>query len=120
MRLDHLVILASDLERSVEHYSAVLGSLGFRKTRDWVWWHDEACFAIDLKASEDPQSYQRYAPGLNHFAFAATSSAELADWVAKIDAAGIAVPAVQSFGEGQAYFLPDPDGLRLELVYEPS
>lgn len=119
MRLDHLVILASDLELSIQHYDAVLGALDFEKTRDWVWWHEGAGVAVELRAADEPQSYKRYAPGLNHFAFAAESLAELDLWAQKITAAGLELPPHQSFGEARAYFLPDPDGLRIELAYEP-
>jgi len=68
MKLDHLVLLASNLADSTRHYGIILPVLGFEKSRDGVWINSDG-IAIDLRAAEDAQAYKRYAPGLNHFPF---------------------------------------------------
>ncbi len=118
MKLDHLVLLASNLADSARHYDILLPRLGFEKSRDCVWVNSEGV-AIDLRAAEDAQAYKRYAPGLNHFAFSAGSQAEFERIVSDLSAAEIDVPAVQTFGDAMAVFIPDPDGLRLEIGWEP-
>ena len=63
MKLDHIVILVRSLDRSLPWYAALLGLLGFEKTRDHVWYDGD--LAIDLKQAEGgTPDYQRYAPGL--------------------------------------------------------
>ena len=118
MKLDHLVLLASNLADSVRHYDIVLPRLGFEKSRDWVWVNLDG-IAVDLRAAEDAQAYKRYAPGLNHFAFSARSQGEFEQMVSDLSAAGIDVPAVQMFGDAMAVFIPDPDGLRIEIGWDP-
>ena len=119
MKLDHLVLLASNLADSARHYGIILPRFGFEKSRDWVWVNPDG-IAIDLRSAEDPQVYKRYAPGLNHFAFSAGSQAEFDQIVSDLSAAGIDLPAVQTFGDAMAIFIPDPDGLRLEIGWEPG
>lgn len=118
MKLDHLVLLASNLADSTRHYGIILPVLGFEKSRDGVWINSDG-IAIDLRAAEDAQAYKRYAPGLNHFAVSAGSQVEFEQIVSDLSAAGIDVPAVQMFGDAQAVFIPDPDGLRIEIGWEP-
>jgi len=118
MKLDHLVLLASNLTDSARHYGIILPRLGFEKSRDWVWINADG-IAVDLRPAEDAQAYQRYAPGLNHLAFSAGSQAEFDRLLSDLSTAGIDVPTVQTFGNGMAVFIPDPDGLRIEIGWEP-
>lgn len=117
MKLDHLVLLCSNLADSAPHYDTILPRLGFEKTRDWVWANSEGV-AIDLRLAKDGFDYQRYAPGLNHLAFAANSKNELDAIIADLTNAGLTLPAVQTFEDGLAVFIPDPDGLRIEIGWE--
>jgi len=116
MKLDHLVILASDLQASAAWYGAVLGALGFAKTRDHVWLHPDG-WALDLRPATDAgRAYGRYAPGLNHTGFRADSVAAVEALMADLAAAGVEVPAIQDFGHEKAVFLRDPDGMRFEVA----
>lgn len=119
MKLDHAVILVRSLEESLPWYAAMLGAIGFAKTRDHVWLSDDG-FAIDLKqANADTPGYQRYAPGLNHLGFTAPDEAVLDAVRAAMAAAGHPVADKQYFGDSIATFFKDPDGMRVEVtVYE--
>lgn len=119
MKLDHLVLLSSDLTASAQHYDAILPRLGFQKAREWVWANADG-ISIDLRASKAGFEYERYAPGLNHFAFSVGSREEFERVVSDLKHAGVAVPTVQEFGEAVAIFIPDPDGVRLEIAWEPE
>lgn len=119
MRVDHAVILVRSLEASLPWYAAMLGAIGFSKTRDHVWLSDDG-FAIDLKqANPDTPDYQRYAPGLNHLGFTAPDEAALDAVRAAMAAAGYPVADKQHLGGATATFFKDPDGMRVEVtVYE--
>ena len=120
MKFDHVVISAGDLAASALWYAAVLGAIGFRRTRDHVWVNDHG-EAVDVRAATAPDhGYVRGAPGVNHLGFAAPSRAAVEAVAATVAAAGFEVPAIQSFGEARALFLKDPDGLRIEVAHEPG
>jgi len=115
VKLDHIVLLASDLPESVGFYENLLPMLGFRKTADHVFGNAEEIY-FDLRQAENlDQSYQRYAPGLNHIGFTAPSRDAISEVQDVMKNAGYEVPAVQNFGEGVALFLKDPDGMRIEI-----
>ena len=121
MKLDHLVLLASDLHASLIFYETLLPLLGYRKTRDHVFVSDAAP-AIELKQAGDAENaYGRYAPGLNHFGFAAPSLDAVEHVRRTMIEAGLATAPLQELGAGRALFLPDPDGLRVEVTaYGPD
>jgi lactoylglutathione lyase len=115
VKLDHIVLLVSDLPKSVSFYENLLPMLGFRKTADHVFGNAEEVY-LDIRQAENlNHSYQRYAPGLNHIGFTAPHRNAIAQVQEVMRDAGYEVPDVQSFGEGVALFLKDPDGMRIEL-----
>lgn len=116
MKLDHAVILVSSLDASLPWYTAMLGAIGFAKTRNHVWLSDDG-FAIDLQAAKpDFPGYERYGPGLNHLGFTAPDEAALDAVRASMTAAGFQVPDKQHFGNSVATFFKDPDGMRIEVT----
>ncbi len=116
MKFDHIVLLASDLDASLPWYAAVLGAIGFRKTREHVWLN-EADQAIELKQAVDPEhEYRRHGVGMNHVAFTAASLEEIERVAAAVRDAGFEVAAIQSFDADCALFLKDPDGMRIEIA----
>ncbi len=116
MNFDHAVIMVSDLDASLPWYAAVLGALGFSRTRDHVWLNG-AEQAIDLKQAEDvDQAYRRRGVGLNHMAFRADGADEISRVRDEVARAGFEVPEIQRFGADQAIFLKDPDGMRIEVI----
>lgn len=116
MKLDHMVIMVRSLEASLPWYDAMLGLLGFTKTRDHVWANEDGV-AIDLKQAKiDTQDYGRYAPGLNHLGFTAPDAAALDAVRDGMAAAGFDVPEMQHFDHDLATFFRDPDGMRVEVA----
>ena len=115
--LDHLVLLASHIESSAQFYDRVLTTLGFRKTRDWAWLNDHG-IAIDLQPAQPGAPYRRSGPGLNHLGFAVPSRAALDAICANLSAAGLPLPELQHINGAHCLFLPDPDGLRVEIAWE--
>lgn len=120
MKLDHIVLLVSDLPKSVGFYETLLPFLGFRKTADHVFGNAEDVY-FDIRKAENPDhSYQRYAPGLNHIGFTAPTRSAISQVQEAMKDAGFEVPDIQSFGEGVALFLKDPDGMRIELGFSDA
>lgn len=115
VKLDHIVLLVSDLPKSVAFYEKLLPMLGFRKTADHVFGNAEEVH-FDIRQAENlDHSYQRYGPGLNHIGFTAPDRSAIALVQEAMNDAGYEVPDVQVFSEGVALFLKDPDGMRIEL-----
>ncbi len=119
MKLDHIVVYASNLPESADFYDRVLGAIGFRKTRDWVWANDDG-FAVDLRAARSDTPYDRYGAGLNHFGFTAPSRAAFDQTIRALNAHETPVPDTQKIDGTLCLFLPDPDGLRIEITWEPD
>ncbi|WP_299328258.1 VOC family protein [Parasphingopyxis sp.] len=116
MQLDHIVILASDIEASVRWYDRLLGLIGFTRQRDHVWANAEG-FAVDLReARRDSRAYERFGPGLNHLGFTAPTMQALEAVRSGMGAAGFEVPEIQHFDDDRAAFFRDPDGLRVEIA----
>lgn len=117
MKLDHIVILASDMDASVRWYDALLTLIGFTKQRDHVWSNEDG-LAIDLReAGADTRPYERFGPGLNHLGFNALTLEALEAVRSAMNAAGFDVPPVQNFDDDRAVFFRDPDGMRIELAF---
>ncbi|MEM8695297.1 MAG: VOC family protein [Pseudomonadota bacterium] len=116
MKLDHIVILASDIAASVSWYDRLLGLIGFTKQRDHVWANGEG-LAVDLRAAEvDTRPYERFGAGLNHLGFTAPTLDALEAVRAGMAKAGFEVPDIQHFDDDRAVFFRDPDGLRVEIA----
>ena len=116
MKLDHIVLLASDLTVSLAYYELLLPLMGFHKTGDHVF-ADEAGISIDLRQAGDAaHEYRRHAPGLNHLGFTAATLEGMALVEVALREAGYPVPERQAFGDDVALFLRDPDGMRIELA----
>ena len=62
MKLDHIVILLSDLEAALPFYETLLPLIGFTKTRDHVFGNEDGVF-LDLKqAANVPATYRTSCP----------------------------------------------------------
>lgn len=115
MKLDHLVIALSDLKTGIGFYEALLPLLGFCKQRDWVFGNDDGIF-LDFRQSQQPElGYHRHAPGLNHLGFDVGSLSEIVRIRDAMSGAGFEPPEIQKFSDGDAMFLKDADGMRVEV-----
>jgi glyoxylase I family protein len=133
--LSHVDLTVADLPRSVEFYERVLGRLGYRRL-DGVgvgapcWGISDrsgGVFTIALKparAERRMTAHDRHAPGLHHLAFHADSREEVDDFHAFLVGIGATVldpPAEYDYTPGYyATFFADPDGIKLEVVFEPE
>ncbi|MFC3079910.1 VOC family protein [Phenylobacterium terrae] len=112
-------------------YAEVLGFMGYRQIAED---HSGFDFAlpgqvpsIGLKVAEGPnrdRPHDRYSPGLHHVAFRAQSREDVDGLHAILQRMGARIldaPAdYPQYGAGYyAVFFADPDGLKLEFVFEP-
>ena len=116
MKLDHIVILLSDLEAGLPFYETLLPLIGFSRTRDHVWGNPDEVY-LDLKQANKPEHrYERHAPGLNHIGFTAPDRKAIEDVQQAMASAGFEVAEIQEFGDGSALFLKDLEGMRIEVA----
>jgi catechol 2,3-dioxygenase-like lactoylglutathione lyase family enzyme len=141
----HIDLSVSDPDRSIPFYAAFFGALGYRRFRSdlpgftgerperaawFTRYEGRGVFGVEVRpASSESRGrrHDRYAPGLHHLAFHAESRAAVDEVHARILEAGGEVldpPADYSgqpgYSEGYyAAFFADPDGVKLEVVYEP-
>ncbi|NNL94667.1 MAG: glyoxalase [Xanthomonadales bacterium] len=117
MKLDHMLILLSDLANHIGFYDALLPMMGFEKQRDHVFANDDGVH-LDFRAAEDPDhEYRRFSPGLNHLGFTAPNLDVLEKLRAEMSRKGFMVPDIQQFEDGHAIFFKDPEGMRIEVGY---
>lgn len=119
MKLDHVTLLVSSLERSMPYYDRLLPLLGFRKQKDHVWTDGAGLYFQFLAANADTRPYERYGAGMNHLGFTAESPQQVAAVRAAMQEAGFPVPEMQQLGGATALFMKDPDGIRFEVTHYP-
>lgn len=125
----HVDLTVTDLETSVDFYHQVLTELGFERVPihpgDAPCWEirDAPAFGIALHRARSGARHDRFTAGLHHLAFRAGSRAEVDRFFRFLTGCNIQVldaPAEYDYTPGYyAVFFADPDGLKLELVYEP-
>ena len=119
LKLDHLTILSRDPQASAAFYGLLLPRLGFVQKKPQIWANEDGLHIQFGAAKDETPGYERYGPGLNHFGFTAPSVEMVVALAAEMEAAGH-VARLQRFPGGTtALFLPDPDGLRVEVSWYP-
>lgn len=122
-KVNHIAIIASEIERSIAFYVNVLGFTVIRK----VYRKERDSWKVDLALHEDylielftfPDAPQRpsypEALGLRHLAF---SVADIEVCIAELQAKGVKTETIRidPFTGCRCVFFADPDGLPLELV----
>jgi catechol 2,3-dioxygenase-like lactoylglutathione lyase family enzyme len=127
--LNHVLVLAEDLEATRDFYTEVLGlEMGERPPFGfpgyWLYLSDQAVIHL---ASKDPEDAGE-GPGesaiaagtgpIDHIAFEATG---LADMMTRLEAHGIPVRQREVLGLGRRQlFIRDPNGVTIELNYPAS
>ena len=133
--IHHLDLVVSDVERSRQFYSELLRGLGWAGVLDLVgergetiWYLQAQDTWIGLRQKQSdvhPVPYDRYAVGVHHIAFEAASR-EAVDrcwqWVLTQDVNTESAPKeFPHYVPGYyATFFYDPDGIKLEVVHEPT
>jgi catechol 2,3-dioxygenase-like lactoylglutathione lyase family enzyme len=135
----------SDPDRSIPFYAAFFGALGYRRFRSddpefggerprraawFTRYPGRGVFGVEVRPAA-PESrgkaHDRYAPGLHHIAFHADSRETVDEVHTRVSEAGgriLDAPADYSGQRGYtdgyyAVFFADPDGVKLEVVFEP-
>lgn len=126
--LHHVDLTVSDIALAKRFYKPVMEYLGYKMTEDTAQDLGFASGGDDgtgiMLHSARPQSedrkHDRYTPGLHHLAFRAASRDEvdgLHRVLQRIGATVLDPPAVYYPPNYYAVFFADPDGLKLEFVF---
>ena len=134
--IDHLDLVVTSLERSLAFYRGLLAPLGYVHEGDIEGERGERVVYLsrhgaggsvslrERQSAAHPTPYDRYAVGLHHLAFAASSRAlvdERARWLREQGAETESGPREFGYTPGYyAVFAHDPDGLKLEIVHRPG
>ena len=131
--IHHLDLTVRDPDASRPFYEAVLGLMGYRLAHchghgfDFDADHAEGFCSVGIMRAEGAGSarrHDRYSPGLHHVAFSAQSRDDVDRLYAMLVGMGATIldPPVEypRYGAGYyAVFITDPDGLKLEYVFQP-
>ena len=132
--VDHLDLVVSDLERSLDFYRSLLEPLGFTRTSEIEGERGERVVYIggtggpsvslrERQSDAHPVPYDRYGIGIHHLAFVAGSREQVderAAWLREEDAEIESEPREYDYTPGYyAVFFYDPDGIKLEIVHRP-
>lgn len=131
--IHHIDLTVTDKERSRVFYDAVLGFLGYRRSTDYShgsdWDREGEPFhsigIIEARGEGAVRAHDRYSPGLHHLAWTAQSRDDveaLHDLLLRIGVTILDAPAdYPRYGPTYyAVFFTDPDGLKLEFVFEAT
>ena len=131
--IDHLDLVVTSLERSLEFYRGLLAPLGYVRVSEIEGERGERVVYLDriggmgsvslreAQSAAHAVPYDRYGVGLHHLAFAASSRAtvdERAAWLRERGAGIESGPAEYDYTPGYyAVFFYDPDAIKLEIVH---
>ncbi len=134
--IDHLDLVVTSLERSLFFYRGLLEPLGYVHVGEIRGERGERVVYLsrhggggslslrERQSDAHPIPYDRYAVGIHHIAFAASSRAlvdERSAWLRGQGAEIESGPREYDYTPGYyAVFFHDPDGLKLEIVHRPS
>jgi len=132
--IDHLDLVVTSLERSLDFYRGLLGPLGYGREGEIAGERGERVVylntaerigSISLREARTRTAtpYDRYAPGFHHVAFRCASPElveERSRWLRDRGAEISSGPREFDYTPGYfAVFFFDPDGFKLELVHRP-
>jgi catechol 2,3-dioxygenase len=115
LRLGAVELLVSDLERSVAWYQSALGLSVHRRDSIRAELGDERTTVLALSKSGEARRPGRHA-GLYHYALLYPSREELARAAVRLARTRTPIQGASDHGTHEAIYLPDPDGLGIELA----
>jgi catechol 2,3-dioxygenase-like lactoylglutathione lyase family enzyme len=133
--IHHLDLVVTDVERSKQFYSELLRGLGWTgvlqlegERGETIWYLQAQDTWIGLREKQSDAHavpYDRYAVGVHHVAFEALSRDAVDqcwEWVLSQEVETESAPKeFPHYVEGYyATFFCDPDGIKLEVVHEPT
>lgn len=119
LKVDHVTVLLSSMERGMPYYRTLLTALGFAPVKPHIWTDGEGFFFQFGEARPETRPYERYGAGMNHIGFGAPDPETVHRVRDTMAAAGFEVPELQHFGGATALFMKDADGIRFEVTYYP-
>jgi catechol 2,3-dioxygenase-like lactoylglutathione lyase family enzyme len=133
--VDHLDLVVTDLERSLDFYNGLLEPLGFSRNSEIAGERGERVVyiggtggaSVSLRAAQSdahPTPYDRYAVGIHHLCFAAPGREDVDERFAWLRDRGAEIesePREYDYTPGYyAVFFYDPDRIKLEIVHRPD
>jgi glyoxylase I family protein len=130
LKLDHVVFPVRDAGRSLAFYRGVLDLplVEAHQGDDWgsypwlmmIFALPDGGEIVLVELEEAPApSYEQLPSDVRHYAMAAASISDLADWRARLRAADIRYWE-EDHGAQQSIYFEDPDGVVLEITAPPS
>jgi len=133
--IDHLDLVVSDLDRSLAFYTELLHPLGYvrqspiegERGEHVVYLGRVGGFgSVSLRSAQSDAHetpYDRYAIGIHHIAFSASSRSAVDDRAEWLRSNGWQIESgPEEYGYTPGYyavFFYDPDGIKLEIVHRP-
>ncbi|MEY2534690.1 MAG: glyoxylase family protein [bacterium] len=134
--IHHIDLVVTSLQRSLAFYRGLLGPLGYLREGEITGERGERVVYLsqvtsggsvglrERQSHANPVPYDRYAVGVHHIAFVATSRGmvdERAAWLAEQGATIESRPRDYDYlPRYYAVFFHDPDGIKLEIVHRPD
>ncbi len=117
LKLDHITLLVSSLEKSMPYYDTLLPLVGFEKQKDHIWHNGNGFFFQFMQAKSGTSDYERYGAGMNHLGFEAPDIETVERVRVAMSEAGFPVPEIQDLRGATALFMKDSDGIRFEVTH---
>lgn len=127
--MTHAAVTVSDLERSTQWYSALLGSEPVLDEDEPGGRFHHTVFAIGggqlLGLHKHPgdassEGFDERSVGLDHLSFGCADREELASWSSRLEELGIAHSGIEDAHYGSGVSFRDPDGIALEFFAPPA
>jgi catechol 2,3-dioxygenase-like lactoylglutathione lyase family enzyme len=125
----HAAVTVSDLDRSTEWYTALLGSSPVLDEDETTGGFHHTVFVIGggqllglhTHPGHPPENqFDEHQPGLDHLAFACADRAELVNWRERLDELGIRHGGIVDASYGSGLSFRDPDDIALEFFAPPA
>jgi glyoxylase I family protein len=125
--LHHLSLTVSDLERSIDFYTRVMGLRLIGENnhdggRTVVLTQGRTGFVLLLQQhkAHEGTNYSEFRPGLDHLSFRVAGRSSLEIWSAHLDREGVDRREILDDEWGSVLVFRDPDRIQLEVFCDPT